>query len=136
MNTTIKKTFGIGDAGLPFTVSIDVEYEQQGNKVFVTDWTEDRSPYDNPPELWYEQMKEIIDEHFINDIVVFGAPPKPFCPCGVPEDLHSTTMCGWGAALMPSDDKGFINDSRHPGYGKPFMSWKQQGNATIKTSDL
>jgi hypothetical protein len=81
-------------------------------------------------------MKEIIDEHFLNEMVIFGAPPKSICSCGVPEDLHSTTMCGWQAALMPSNEFGIINDKRHPGYGKPFMSWKQQGNATIKTSDL
>jgi hypothetical protein len=47
------------------------------------------------------------------------------CSCGVPHDLHSTTMCGWDAALMPSNEFGVINDRRHPGYGKPFMSWNK-----------
>lgn len=48
------------------------------------------------------------------------------CSCGVPNDLHSSTMCGWDAALMPSNEFGVINDSRHPGYGRPFMSWRTQ----------
>ncbi len=64
MNIIIDKTIGIGDAGLPFDVSIDVDYEKEGNLIKVTDWMEDGSPYDNPPELWYERMKEIISEYF------------------------------------------------------------------------
>jgi hypothetical protein len=64
MKVTINKTIGIGDAGLPFDVSIEVDYEQNGNSIIVTDWMEDNSPYDNPPEKWYERMKEVISEYF------------------------------------------------------------------------
>jgi hypothetical protein len=75
MTTTINKTIGIGDAGLPFNVSIDVEYEQQGNLIMVTDWQEDASPYDNPPDKWWDRIKEIIAEFFYeqddNNEVVF-----------------------------------------------------------------
>lgn len=62
METIIHKTLGIGDAGLPFDVSINVEYEKQGSLIIVTDWMEDKSPYDNPPQLWYERMEEIISD--------------------------------------------------------------------------
>lgn len=130
MNITINKTIGIGDAGLPFGVTIDVEYEQHGNTVLVIDWMERESPYDNPPELWYAQMREIIDEHFLSNRVVFQK-GVPVCFCGVPNDLHSTTMCGWDAALMPSNELGIINDSRHPGFGKPFMSWKPMNSIAL-----
>ena len=64
MTATINKTIGIGDAGWPFDVSIEVEYEKQYNLIIVTDWMEDKSPYDNPPELWFERMKEIIADFF------------------------------------------------------------------------
>ena len=64
MNATITKTIGIGDAGWPFDVSIDVEYEQQGLAISVTYWMEDTSPYDNPPNSWFERMKELIDDYF------------------------------------------------------------------------
>lgn len=65
MQTTINKIIGIGEAGLPFDVSIDVEYEiQEGTLIIVTDWMENESPYDNPPEKWYERMKEIICDFF------------------------------------------------------------------------
>jgi hypothetical protein len=64
MTTTINKTIGIGDAGLPFNLSIDVEFEQQGNLIIVTDWMEDASPYDNPPDKWWDRMKEIIADFF------------------------------------------------------------------------
>jgi hypothetical protein len=64
MNVTINKEIGIGDAGLPFDVSIEVEYEQQDNQITVTDWMEDKSPYDNPPEKWYDRMKELIADFF------------------------------------------------------------------------
>lgn len=75
MNVKIDKTIGIGDAGLPFDVSIDIEYEQDGSNITVTYWWEEESPYDNPPESWYERMKEIIDDFFYeqdeNNKVVF-----------------------------------------------------------------
>lgn len=58
------------------------------------------------------------------------------CSCGVPKDLHSTTMCGWSASLMPSNEFGIINDRRHPGYGKPFMSWQQATNATFNDGQI
>lgn len=64
MNIVINKTIGIGDAGLPFNVTIDVEYEQKLNEITVTDWMERESPYDNPPELWFERMKEVIEDFF------------------------------------------------------------------------
>lgn len=67
METTIHKTIGIGDAGLPFDVSIEVEYEQQGSLIIVTDWMEDKSPYDNPPQLWYERMEDVISDFFYDD---------------------------------------------------------------------
>lgn len=64
MDTIIHKTIGIGDAGWPFDVSINVEYERQGWLIIITDWMEDESPYDNPPELWWDRMKEIISDFF------------------------------------------------------------------------
>ena len=64
MNVVIQKTIGIGDAGWPFDVSIDVEYEQQGTEILVEYWMEDESPYDNPPENWFHRMKEIIEDYF------------------------------------------------------------------------
>lgn len=64
MTATINKTIGIGDAGLPFDVSIEVEYEQKDNLIVVNYWMEDESPYDNPPESWYARMKELIDDYF------------------------------------------------------------------------
>jgi hypothetical protein len=64
MVTTINKTIGIGDAGLPLDVSIDVTYEKQSNLITVIYWMEEQSPYDNPPELWFARMKEIISEYF------------------------------------------------------------------------
>jgi hypothetical protein len=60
----INKTIGIGDAGLPFDVSIDIDYERQSNVIVVNDWMEDTSPYDNPPESWYLRMREVISEFF------------------------------------------------------------------------
>lgn len=64
METTIKKTIGIGDAGLPFDVSIDVQYEKHDNIITVTDWLEDASPYDNPTDKWYRRMEDIISDFF------------------------------------------------------------------------
>lgn len=64
MNVTINKTISIGDAGLPFNVSIDVDYVKNGNDIIVTDWMEDASPYDNPPEKWYKRMEELISDFF------------------------------------------------------------------------
>jgi hypothetical protein len=64
MNAIIQKTIGIGDAGLPFDVTINVEYEEQHNVFFVTDWMEDECPYDNPSEKWYARMQDIILDFF------------------------------------------------------------------------
>lgn len=65
MNTTITKEIGIGDAGLPFDVSIEVEYEEkEPHIIIVTDWMENSSPYDNPPESWYYRMMDIIMDYF------------------------------------------------------------------------
>lgn len=50
MNIVINKTIGIGDAGLPFNVTIDVEYEQKLNEITVTDWMED---------FFYDQDKDL-----------------------------------------------------------------------------
>jgi hypothetical protein len=66
MTATIKKTIGIGDAGLPFDVSINVDYAQEGNEITVTHWMEDESPYDNPPDLWYKRMEEVIEDYFFD----------------------------------------------------------------------
>lgn len=62
--TTIIATLNIGDAGIPFDTKIDVDYEQIGNDIVVTYWMEDKSPYDNPPPLWYKMIEEKIDEYF------------------------------------------------------------------------
>jgi hypothetical protein len=64
MNATINKTVRVGDAGTPFDVTIEVEYEKQYNLIIVTDWCEDNTPYDNPPDSWWEKMKELISEYF------------------------------------------------------------------------
>lgn len=137
MNIKIHRTIKVGDAGTPYHIEIDLDYNQDGNEITVIDWMEDGSPYDNPPELWYAQVKESIEDYFYDvdkDLNVTFSTPKPPCPCGVPNDLHSTTMCGWEAALMPSDQFGTITDRRHPGFGKNFMSWQQSnGNATIQS---
>jgi hypothetical protein len=75
MNVKIDKTIGIGDAGLPFNVSIDVDYEQNGNNITITYCMEEESPYDNSPEKWYERIKEIIEDYFYdqdkNNKVIF-----------------------------------------------------------------
>lgn len=62
----INKTIGIGDAGLPFDVTINVDYEQDGNKITVTYWEEDKSPYDNPPDSWYSRIEEVIEDYFFD----------------------------------------------------------------------
>lgn len=64
MNVNIQATISIGDAGFPFDTNINVDYEQHGNNITVIDWMEDGSPYDNPPQLWYEQVKEKIADFF------------------------------------------------------------------------
>jgi hypothetical protein len=139
MEVTINTKISVGDAGTPFPISIEVSYEKEGNVITVIDWMENESPYDNPPELWFAQVKEAIDDFFFDQdnsstVVVFQE-GKPQCPCGVPSDIHSTTMCGWDAALMRSNEQGIITDRRHPGFGKPFMSWKNAPvNITISQS--
>jgi hypothetical protein len=61
---TIKKEIGIGDAGLPFNLSLNIYFEIQDGIVLIHECIEDSSPYDNPPEIWYERMKEISDDFF------------------------------------------------------------------------
>lgn len=63
-NITINATINVGDAGTPWPVSIDVDYDQVGNVISVVDWLEDSSPYDNPPELWYAQVRDKISDYF------------------------------------------------------------------------
>lgn len=64
MQVTINKTIGIGDAGTAFNLSLNVEYEQDGNVITVIDSNENETPYDNPPEKWYKRMEQIIEDHF------------------------------------------------------------------------
>lgn len=64
MNIQIHRTISVGDAGTPYNIEIDIHYNQDGNEITVTDWMEDGSPYDNPPELWYKQVKESIEDYF------------------------------------------------------------------------
>lgn len=66
MEIVINKEIGIGDAGLPFDVTIDVTFEQVGKVIIVSDWLERESPYDNPSELWFERMKEVIQDYFFD----------------------------------------------------------------------
>lgn len=80
----------------------------------------------------YEDVEEVSLRKLRNRITQSPKKDTALCSCGVPNDLHSTTMCGWDAALMPSNEFGVINDTRHPGYGKDFMNWKAQGNAILK----
>lgn len=47
------------------------------------------------------------------------------CNCDVPDDLHAT-CCGWANAWVYLDDKGCINDKRHPGHGQNYSEWLSQ----------
>lgn len=61
---TIEKTFSIGDSGMPFHCSIDVEYTETDRDIIVHYCMEDESPWDNPPELWYKMIEEAVSEYF------------------------------------------------------------------------
>lgn len=47
------------------------------------------------------------------------------CNCDVPDGLHAT-CCGWVNAWVFLDDKGHINDERHPGHGQNYSQWLSQ----------
>lgn len=64
MNITINKTIKVGDAGTPYSVSINIDYEQDGNEITITDNIAEGGPYDNPPDLWYKQIEEAIEDYF------------------------------------------------------------------------
>jgi hypothetical protein len=64
MNTVIQATINVGDAGDPFDISIVVDYEKYNDSILVIDWMEDDSPYDNPPNLWYTQVMEAVEDYF------------------------------------------------------------------------
>lgn len=64
MNATFNATINIGDAGVPFHVSIDVEYQKFNDSILIIDWMEDDCPYDNPAQLWFDQIMDAIDDFF------------------------------------------------------------------------
>jgi hypothetical protein len=64
MEIIVSKTIGIGDAGFPFHLVVDVVYEIENSVIIITECIERESPYDNPPESWYTRIREIVDDFF------------------------------------------------------------------------
>lgn len=62
----IEKEISWGYAGMPVEVSISVDYEQQGQAVIITDWSENNAPFDHPSEIWWETLQEEIEGYFID----------------------------------------------------------------------
>jgi hypothetical protein len=65
----IRKSINLGDADVPFDLTIDVDYERQGSKVLITYCIERECPYDNPPESWYRRIEQIVEDYFYENIL-------------------------------------------------------------------
>lgn len=70
-NENISTTIHTGDAGWPHDVEISVDYVEEGGVIFVHASEESGDTPDNPSEVWWETIKERIEDHFYPLIVKF-----------------------------------------------------------------
>lgn len=61
---TIETVIRVGDAGIPYDVTISVWYTAHETSVVIHN-SEDEGGPDNPPNWWPEKIGQIIEESFL-----------------------------------------------------------------------